>query len=269
VKDLETRIQDLTKTIQNVQPKYRQAIADKGRAEAERDAAQSQAIKLNEVNNTRVEEIAKLKAEKTNLEAELTVARAALSTSSVPEAAKLAQAQDQIRELLAEKERLEKRVASVQGNFDFTRDAYQKASSHVTELNNEINQLKEENMILNRQASDNRVRIAEIQRASEAKQREERIEELEALLKDRERELAKKSEELKIKTNGRRETRGTSVPRSPRLGSGAMSPRPQFARTAGGSRGASPAPGEAREGFRDPPLFPPSGLGSARYSHLA
>ena len=262
------RVQDLTKTIQNVQPKYRQAIADKSKAQAERDVAQTQVIKLDQVNNGRIEEIANLKEEKTSLERQLTVAQDALRKSSVPGAAKLGQAQDQIRELLADKERLEKRVASVQGNFDFTRDAYQKASSHVTELNSEINDLKEENVVLRRQASENRVRISEIQRASEARQREERIEELEALLKDRERELAKKSEELKIKTNGRRETRGTSVPRSPRLGSGAMSPRPQFARTAGGSRGASPAPGEAREGFRDPPLFPPSGLGSARFSHL-
>ena len=120
-----------------------------------------------------------------------------------------------------------------------------------------------------RQASENKVRVAEIQRKYETDQLNERVDELEAQLKETQRDRDKTKEELKIKTNGRRETRGTSVPRSPHLGgSGAMSPRPNFARTAGGSRGASPAPGD---NFRDPPLFPPppSKLGSNAYTYLA
>jgi len=68
------------------------------------------------------------------------------------------------------------------------------------------------------------------------------------------KELEKKSDEIKAFLNGRRPTRGTSVPRSPRMGT--MSPnvreRP-IARVFGsgvGSRGNSPAPGDAHTPHR-------------------
>jgi chromosome segregation ATPase len=268
VKSLEVRLDDYVSTIKKLEPKLLQAISDRRKFQAERDAAKSQAVILTQTIEARVTEIAKLKEDKLSLEKELTTARTALTNSTVPEVAKLAQTQEQLRAIQIDKERLEKRILSMQKDFEFTRDSYQKASSYTTELRNELSELKEENANLRRKASENTVRIAEIQRANEAKEREERIDELEALLRDRDQELRKKTEELKIKTNGRRETRGTSVPRSPRMGSGAMSPRPHFARTAGGSRGGSPAPGDAREGFRDATLFPSSALASARWPHL-
>jgi chromosome segregation ATPase len=269
VKNLEARLEDYVSTIQKLEPKLLQAIADRRKFQAERDAAKSQAVILTQSIEARVAEIAKLKEDKVNLEKDLATTRTALAHSTVPEIAQLAQTQDKLRVLQADKERLEKRILSMQKDFDFTRDSYQKASSYTTELRNELSELQEQNTILQRKASENIIRVAEIQRANEAKEREERIDELEALLKDRDQELRKKSEELKFKTNGRRETRGTSVPRSPRLGSGAMSPRPRFAQPAGGSRGGSPAPGDAREGFRDATLFPSSALASARWGHLS
>ncbi len=268
VKSLEARLDDYVSTIKKLEPKLLQAIADRRKFQAERDAAKSQAVSLTQSIEVRVSEIAKLKEDKINLEKDLATARSALTNSTVPEIAQLAQAQEQMRLLQVDKERLEKRILSIQKDFEFTRDSYQKASSHTTELRNEISELQEQNAVLQRKASENTVRVAEIQRANEAKEREERIDELEALLRDRDQELRKKTEELKIKTNGRRETRGTSVPRSPRMGSGAMSPRPRFAQPAGGSRGGSPAPGDAREGFRDATLFPSSALASARWGHL-
>ncbi len=93
---------------------------------------------------------------------------------------------------------------------------------------------KEEIMKLQRKADENTVRIAEIQRSNTAKEREERIDELEAQVQEYQQELFRKNEELKLKTNGRRDTRGTSIPRSPRLGSGALSPRPYAARAGKG-----------------------------------
>jgi chromosome segregation ATPase len=268
VKGLEVRLEDYVSTIKKLEPKLLQAIADRRKFRVERDAAKSQAVTVTQSIEARVTEIAKLKEDKVNLEKELARARTALTNSTVPEVAMLAQTQEQLRGLQIDKERLEKRILSMQKDFEFTRDSYQKASSYASELRNELTELKEENVTLQRKASENTVRVAEIQRANETKEREERIDELEALLRERDQELRKKTEELKIKTNGRRETRGTSVPRSPRLGSGAMSPRPHFARPGGGSRGGSPGPGDAREGFRDTTLFPSSALASARWPHL-
>jgi chromosome segregation ATPase len=243
--------------MKTLQPKFQQAMVDSSKFRAERDAALSQATTLNQIIEKRVADNVKLREEKASLLIELTEARTALSNSTVPDLAKLGEAQDQVRAITAEKERLEKRVTSMQREVEFTRDSYQKASSYSSELSNEINELRAENDTLKRKATENILRIAEIQRNNEAKEQAARIDELEALLRDREMELHKKYEELKIKTNGRRETRGTSVPRSPRIGAGGVSPRPHFARTAAGSRGGSPAP----EGYRDPPLFPPSGSG--------
>lgn len=268
VRSLEARLYDHVSTIKKLEPKLRQAIADRRKFQVERDTAKSQEAALTQSIEARINEIAKLKEDKVNAERELGTARIALTNSAVPEVAQLAKTEEQLRTLQADKERLEKRISNMQKDFEFTRDSYQKASSYTTELRNEVLELQEQNTILLRKASENSIRVAEIQRASEATDREERIDELEALLRDRDQELRKKTEELKIKTNGRRETRGTSVPRSPRMGSGAMSPRPRFAQPAGGSRGGSPAPGDAREGFRDAALFPSSALASARWNHL-
>lgn len=259
-KSLEARLEDYISTIKKLEPKLLQAIADRRKFQAERDEAKTQAIKLNQGIETRVNEILKLRDDNANLEKELAAARTALTNSVVPEIAQLAQVQEELRTQQADKERLEKRISSMQKEIDYTRESYQKGSAYTTELKNELSDLQEQSVVLQRKASENTVRVAEIQRANETKEREERIEELEALLRDRDQELRKKTEELKIKTNGRRETRGTSVPRSPRMGSGAMSPRPRFAQPAGGSRGGSPAPGDAREGFKDATLFPSSFL---------
>jgi len=108
--------------------------------------------------------------------------------------------------------------------------------------------LKEENDILKRKASDNTVEIHRIQASNETKIYLARINELDAEKKELERELGKKNEELKTIMNGRRSTRGTSVPRSPRMNT--MSPNTRINRVMGvSSRGNSPGPGEPVRGI--------------------
>jgi chromosome segregation ATPase len=269
IKNLEEDLKDQKATIKKIQPKFLQALNDRGRFESERDAARSRVKILTERLDARNAEVSKLKEVTVALKIELTTVRSALANSSVPEAAELAKAQAEINTLQADKERLEKRISTMQRDFEFTRESYQKASSAAAELGNELSVLNDEKNNLRRKASENMIRIAEIQRSNETKEREARIEELEAQLKDRELELWKKHEELKARTNGRRETRGTSVPQSPRMGSGTLSPRPQYMRPASGSRQNSPAPGEVvRDGYRDPILLPQSVPRGARWEHL-
>lgn len=175
-----------------------------------------------------------------------------------------------------ETEKFQRRVTSAQQDMEYLRDNYQKASSTVVEMRTELDSLKTLNETLSRKASANAVEIHRIQNSSEINQHLQRIDELEREKAEMERELEKKTEELKSLLNGRRAMRGASVPRSPRMGT--MSPgqnsRP-MARVLSGvnSRGNSPAPGGA-EGFRGAAafgdaLFPSMQAGNRWGNHLS
>jgi len=139
-----------------------------------------------------------------------------------------------------------------------------RSSRAAAEANNELNELKEENRVLKRKASENAVRIHEIQASNEIKEHLVRIDGVEAEKAALERELDKKSEELRTVMNGRRATRGASVPKSPRMNN-TMSPSTRVSRVIGanGSRGNSPALGEPIRGmFTGDALFPNIPTGS-------
>lgn len=103
------------------------------------------------------------------------------------------------------------------------------------------------------------------------------LDELQATLENRERELDRAKEELRLLKSGRRETRQGSVPRSPRT-TGLMSPRPGRAVGGGGtgaggagSRGTSPAPAVSSSDSSTPvpgmTFFSPTANGG-RWGHL-
>jgi chromosome segregation ATPase len=221
--------------------------------------------------DSRVAELTKLKEEKATGDAELSAAREALSTSAIPEIAELNTLKGELNTAREENKRLEKRIASMQNDLEYMRTNYQQASSAAAEAANEINDLKSELATAQRKASENAVRIHEIQASEEIKQHLSRIDELETEKAEMERELEKKSEELRTLMNGRRSTRGTSVPHSPRMGTMSPSTRP-MARVLSnvGSRGNSPAPGDStafRGQFAGDALFT-TGSGARWGNHL-
>lgn len=138
----------------------------------------------------------------------------------------------------------------------FTRDAYQTASHAASDLGNENRELVARNKDLEHRASDN---LRQIHEANNRVQVEEYLrvqDELEVQLREREMEIERLREELKA-LKMRRETRQSSVPRSPRMG--VMSPRAGR----GASRGSSPAldsPGL--------PIFGQQGGNNSRWGHL-
>ena len=219
-------------------------------------------------------ELAKVREEKALVDAELVTARTALSTSSIPEAAELQKLKDELSTAKIETEKANKKIANAAHEMEYVRGNYQKASSAAAEMCNELNELKVLNATLTRKASDSAVEIHRIQASSEIKQHLQRISGLEGEKAECERELEKKTEELRTLLNGRRTTRGTSVPRSPRMGT--MSPgqnsRPMARVLSGvGSRGNSPAPSGGEGVFRGPgtfgdALFAPMG-GVNRWGH--
>ncbi len=173
----------------------------------------------------------------------------------------------------SEKELLQKRLTNMQGDLEYMRNNYQNSSTLAAEHASENLALQTELKELREKAKANTVRIHQIQKSGEIEEYVRRVRELKEENGELERELERKGEELRAMMNGRRATRGTSVPRSPRMGTGGtMSPglRPigramqmggigmamggVVGAGNGGSRGNSPAPGELG-GFRGTGTF--------------
>ena len=237
---LEAQLRSHEKTIQSIQPKYMEALRDRGTYEKECNAAI-------EKEKAATERLEAQQAKIDSLTSKLAEASEALANSSNPDLAKLARSEKERDEALANIEKLEKRVRVTQNDLDYSRKAYQDASNAHSELNQENQELRTKVADLEKRASDNLVRIHEIHAQTEYTAVDRQINELRATLENRERELDRAMTELRLLKNGRRETRGSSVPRSPRMG--VMSPRNRGAGGGAGSRGTSPAPFMSSDGL--------------------
>lgn len=228
-----------------IQPAYHALLGERSSLQATHNAVLTKLDTLTGRVEAFDTERATWAAEKAVLKSELDTARKLAAASTVPDIALLLTTQAANETLTASMTVLERRFANLQKDFDFTREAYQLASGSATSLTAELADLQSQTADLQRRADGNALRVAEIQRDAEMTAYQDKIEQLQAVVKDREMELDRKLEELRLKTVGRRETRGTSVPRSPRLGGG--SPRVG----AGGrlSRAGSPAVGELGGGM--------------------
>ncbi|ELR02570.1 hypothetical protein VC83_08950 [Pseudogymnoascus destructans] len=211
-------------------------------AEAAATAAESRASTLHTKLEVRSMQNIAMLAKIDDLEAELTTARAALASSAVPEQREFEALREKAAEAQAEREKLEKRAVSSAKDFEFTREQYQRASNQAAELASEVAEFQAEKVVLERRASENIVRVREIQANSEVAQLKDRIDELEAEAGLLKADLGRKNEELKAR--GVRGLRGASVPRSPKVAGMGIA----------GSRGSSVAPGEGNG-------FPPRWVG--------
>jgi phage-related tail protein len=229
---LESQLRSHERTVQSLQPKYMEALGDRGTYE-------KQCQKAVERLEAQTAEVEVLKKKNKLLETKLAEANNTLANSSNPDVAKLATV-----------DKLEKKILGLQNELDYSRKAYQDTSNEHTELNQEHQNLKKQAAELQRRASENLRNIHRIHAQNEMAEVNREIDELRALLENRERELERAKEELKYLKNGRRETRQGSVPRSPRT-SAVMSPRARGVGGGGGgagSRGTSPAPMMSSDG---------------------
>lgn len=193
-----------------------------------------------------------------------TIARAAAGPSSQDQPATDAQLKDAQLKILA----LEKRLENAQRDADYARTMYQDASSAASSVGAENRELKERAKDLQQTASDNLVKIHQIQADSNTKEYLRRIHELKLQVRDREVELDRARDELRQLKNGR-QTRQVSVPRSPRMGM--MSPRRGIGGSA--SRGTSPAPAigieaAAAAAATGMQFMAPQQPGNGRWQHL-
>ncbi len=232
--------------------------------ELEHDKAVGQA----EAAEKRVEaskaHVASLKEQIAILESKLTNANAALTNSSVPDIASFGSMAKEIEETRAKTQSLEKKVATAQNVTEYSRQAYQDASNRNSELSAENAALAKQVVELRTRANDNIVQIHQIQADNERYEDRRFIDELRAINADRDSELERVREELRVLRSGRRETRQASVPRSPHMG--VLSPR-NGRGGAGGSRGTSPTL-EAAGGSVAGMNFLSPGQNNGRWDHL-
>lgn len=247
---LERSIADLRISIEHIQPRYQEALNDRGQFEHDATLALAREKTAKKQLEAQDAEIAKLKQKNTAMAAELATTQLALATSAIPEVAEMARMKEEITKLKGENERLNKRLTASQSDLEYLRTNYQNSSSAAAEAASELREIKAANVDLQAKADSNRVKIHEIQRDSDLASHLSTIKRLRVANEDLRKECDRQGEELERLKANRRNTRGASMPGSPRMGGG-MSPRPSIGRTiaaniVGGSRsrGNSPAPGE-------------------------
>ena len=187
-----------------------------------------------------------MEEEKTKLAAEIAQLKAApvkndpeeRATTSTPSATR--EPEKDLEAAQAEVERMKKRVDNAERELEYTRGAYQNASQAANDLGNENRELAVRIKGLEHKASENLLTIHKVNVENQVKQLIKANDELAVVLRERESEIDRLREEMRV-LKTRRETRQSSVPKSPRMG--VMSPR---ARMQGGlSRGSSPVQLEA------------------------
>jgi hypothetical protein len=239
-KQLEERLQAMELSLKSIQPKYQEALNDRSHFEKEITSALQLQAKLREKADAKDE-----------MEQELKEARMALSSSAIPEIARFNKLKEEMLALKDKIVRHEKRAVTAANEQAFFSNQYQIASAEANQANLQNKIYEEELKALRPRCAANAVEIHQIYRDSEISQHLEKIKELTEENAEYERELERKTDELKALMNGRRgATRGTSVPRSPRIGAGTMSPGTNAVRRviAHGSRGNSPAPNDFGRG---------------------
>ncbi|KAJ4140853.1 hypothetical protein NW768_000057 [Fusarium equiseti] len=132
----------------------------------------------------------------------------------------------------------EDKLKSALADVDFMRSRYQDVDSKASQLSNEVNALKIQNGQLQQRASTNLVAAQAQQASNERQAMSQQIASLRAQLQQKDTELA--AAHQKINSFGRN-TRGGSMPRSPRVAATGVSPRPSRAYAGSASRGTSPS----------------------------
>jgi chromosome segregation ATPase len=249
-KKLEAQCKDLEAGMKEISPKYQDALNEVGQFEYETNQALQRESTLRNKYKTVVAELTKAREQMGTLDAELAAARSRLSMSSIPEVVELEKMAEDVRATRGENECLQRRFDSSKKDAEFAREQYQQASAAAGGAARELLALKEQVATLTEKANENTLRAHEIYNSSEIQQHLDRIKELEAEKDALELDIERKADEVKTLMNGRRGTRGASVPRSPHMGNAnVMSPGPQRAigrvmASGNRSRGSSPVPGE-------------------------
>ena len=183
-----------------------------------------------EVRLHKDETITALKDESAKLKDELKTARGSLESSTVPEVAELETMRREREEALAAKAKAEQALENEKLLQEYLRKEYSTASTRAMELVRTNDDLQSRVDSLEKKATGEAVRLKKLTMDNQTKTAFVEITRLEVQLKNVQKVLQRKEEELSKSKRTGIGTRAASVPRSPRVG-------PTVA-----SRGGSPIP---------------------------
>jgi len=179
----------------------------------------------------------KLKATRTMLQEQLDAANARLLKHEVPERAELEASRLAAEQARTETVKLQERLEKVQKELEYTRSLYQNTSQRASGLATQNTDLDARLKLAEGQATGEQAKLRQMSYDAQSRALRADNQQLKAQLKDRQAALKFRDEEiarLKEASRGRMGTRGSSIPRSPRLGSPMK------------SRQGSPAAGELK-----------------------
>ncbi|KAI7358067.1 hypothetical protein KC320_g1347 [Hortaea werneckii] len=245
LKEAQDRLMEVEQNMSELQFRHEEQRAQLVEVTAARDGAivtaERAVNKMRELNET----VSSLKQERTALNSRLDDANVRLQNHSVPELGELEKVRLQAERVQAEKEQLEKRLKSAQEENEYSRAGYQTASQSAQTLSSQNTELENQVLMLQKTTTGEQAKLRDMGYDAYSRSLQEENRKLKAMLKDRETIMKFKDEEiarLKEANRGRMSTRGSSVPRSPRIGS----PAKMDGVRGGGSRQASPAANELR-----------------------
>ncbi|KAG8158810.1 hypothetical protein KVR01_011253 [Diaporthe batatas] len=203
------------KTVRTFHPKYQQAIRDRNIFEEERDKMFKEKERVQKALELSQAKATKLSEEKQELAAKLQE----LANLDNPDTAAAAQRELDIassREMAAG---FEKQLAFLRKDVEYARGRYQDASDQAAMLVEDNKTLKSRVAELEVKASDNAVKLRGLSVDAARSDALRLLKEERERRQSAERELERKNDELRgLKSRfGGRETRGSSVPRSPRV----------------------------------------------------
>lgn len=208
-------VKSYIKTIRRFEPKYYEAIGDRGNFEQQRDQVLKGKERLQKELDRSETQVATLTVEKKELEDRLQE----LTKADNPDLAAAAQREIDLKAAQEQATHLAHQIKIKEETLSYARSRYQDASDKAGALGKENRELQLQVKDLETRANTNVVEIRRMNTQRMDAKLRQMYEQEKALRLDREREIDRKNEEMRSYKSrfGGRETRGSSVPRSPRV----------------------------------------------------
>ncbi|KAK3702475.1 hypothetical protein LTR37_014837 [Vermiconidia calcicola] len=180
--------------------------------------AQQAVARLTEQSNN----TSALRARRTELELEMVEANKKLLDHTVPERAQFDALRLEKDQALADKEKLMLKLEQANKDLEYVRGLYQNSSNSAQQLASQNSAMENQLAVAQNRATGEQAKLRQMGYDAFTTNLRDKNKKMKTMLKDREAAIKFRDEEigkLKEASRGRMGTRGTSVPRSPRIGS--------------------------------------------------
>lgn len=210
---------EYAKTVRKFEPKYKEAVGDRGKFQLERDNAFKRVTYLEKQLQRSEVKLEQVKSDKQQLEKEYSEKLQTFYQSDDPATALAANTQVTKDTLESTNKALSQKLSSKEKEAEYANTSYREVSQQMASVTKENAELKLRIRDLETRANAN---VVEIRRINDERMRDQlrlMYEQEKNMRLDREKEIERKNEEMRnYKARfGGRDTRGSSVPRSPRV----------------------------------------------------